>query len=131
MTLPIVRDWVLKFNAHGPAGLIDRKPPGQPPRLTHEDRAAVAAMIENGPIPAVHGGVRWQIIDLCQWFWEERRVKVAKQTLSRELRQMGYRKRSARPRHHAQAAGAIAAFKKASPPAWTRSRGQTASGATT
>jgi transposase len=33
VTLQIVRDWVLKFNAHGPDGLIDRKPPGQPPRL--------------------------------------------------------------------------------------------------
>src|SRR6185437_6872103 len=27
VTLQIVRDWVLKFNAHGPTGMIDRKPP--------------------------------------------------------------------------------------------------------
>ena len=33
VTLQIVRDWVLKFNADGSAGLIDRKAPGQPPRL--------------------------------------------------------------------------------------------------
>ena len=33
VTLQIVRDWVLKFNAQGPEGLIDRKPPGQPSRL--------------------------------------------------------------------------------------------------
>ena len=33
------------------------------------------------------------------------------QTLSRELRAMGYRKLSARLRHHAQAAGAIETFK--------------------
>ena len=26
VTLQIVRDWVMKFNAHGPEGLIDRKP---------------------------------------------------------------------------------------------------------
>lgn len=32
----IVRDWVLKFNAHGPAGLIDRKATGPPPRLSDE-----------------------------------------------------------------------------------------------
>src|SRR5208282_3020340 len=31
VTLQIVRDWVLKFNAHGPDGLIDRKPLGQAP----------------------------------------------------------------------------------------------------
>ena len=27
VTLQIVRDWVVKFNAHGPDGLIDRKAP--------------------------------------------------------------------------------------------------------
>ena len=119
--LQVVRDWVLKFNAHGPDGLIDRKAPGQPPRLNNEHRAALAAILESGPIPAVHGVVRWRIVDLCQWIFEEFRVVLAKQTLSRELRAMGYRKLSARPRHHAQAAGAIEDFKKAFPRAWKRS----------
>ena len=114
VTLQIVRDWVLKFNAHGPDGLVDRKAPGQPSRLDDTHRAALAAIIESGPTPAIHGVVRWRIIDLCQWLYEEFRVTVAKQTLSRELRAMGYRKLSARPRHHAQAEGAIEDFKKRS-----------------
>ena len=116
VTLQVVRDWVLRFNAEGPAGLIDRKPPGQPSRLNDEHRAALAAMVERGPIPAVHGVVRWRVIDLCQWLWEEHQVTVAKQTLSRELRAMGYRKLSARPRHHEQAAGAVETFKTYGPP---------------
>ena len=62
-------------------------------------------MIENGPISAVHGVVRWRLVDLAQWIFEEFRITIAKQTLSRELRAMGYRKLSARPRHHAQAEG--------------------------
>jgi len=119
--LQVVRDWVLKFNAHGPDGLIDRKAPGQPPRLNNEHRAALAAILESGPIPAVHGVVRWRIVDLCQWMFEEFRVAVSQQTLSRMLRKMGYRKLSARPRHYAQADGAIEDFKKASPRAWKRS----------
>jgi Winged helix-turn helix len=102
------------FNAHGPDGLIDRKPPGQPPRLNEAHRATLAAIIESGPIPAVHGVVRWRIVDLCQWIFGEFRVVVAKQTLSRELRATGYRKRSARSRHHTQVEGAIEAVKKAS-----------------
>ena len=110
--LQVVRDWVLKFNAQGPEGLIDRKAPGQPPRLNETHRAALAAILESGPIPAVHGVVRWRIVDLCQWIFEEFRVVVAEQTLSRVLRAMGYRKLSARPRHHAQAEGAIEDFKK-------------------
>ena len=79
-------------------------------------------MIENGPIPAVHGVVRWRIIDLCQWVWDEFEISVSKQTIGGELRAMGYRKLSARPRHHAQAAQAIETFKKVSPPVWRRSR---------
>ena len=127
VTLQIVRDWVLKFNAHGPQGLLDRKAPGQPPRVSNEHRAALAAIIESGPIPAVHDVVRWRIVDLCQWIYEEFHVVVAKQTLSRELRAMGYRKLSARPRHHAQATGAIEDFKKAFPHAWKRSGAKGAS----
>ena len=127
VTLQIVRDWVVKFNANGPAGLIDPKAPGQPPRLNDAQRAALVAIIESGPIPAVHGVVRWRIVDLCQWIFEEFRVVVSRQTLSRELRAMGYRKLSARPRHHAQAAGAIEDFRKVSRLAWTRSRARTAS----
>ena len=116
VTLQVVRDWVLRFNEQGPEGLIDRKAPGQPSRLNDAHRAALVAMVENGAIPAVHEVVRWRIIDLCQWLWEEYEITVSKQTLSRELRAMGYRKLSARPRHHSQAAGAVEAFKTYGPP---------------
>ena len=122
VTLQIVRDWVLRFNAEGPVGLIDRKAPGQPSRLNDTHRAALAAAIEDGPTPAIHGVVRWRLVDLCQWVWEEFQVALAKQTLSRELRAMGYRKLSARPRHHAQAEGAIERFKKPSQQCWRKSR---------
>jgi putative transposase len=102
--------------------IVNGKSPGHPSKLNDLQRQAIAEMIERGPIPAVHGVVRWRLIDLAQWIFEEFRVTVAKQTLSRELRSMGYRKLSARPRHHAQAQGAIEDFKKASPRAWTQSR---------
>jgi transposase len=102
-----IRDWVLRFNARGPDGLLDGKSTGQPSKLNDTQRQAIARMIESGPIPAVHGVVRWRLIDLAQRIFEEFRITIAKQTLSRELRAMGYRKLSARPRHHAQAEGAI------------------------
>jgi transposase len=122
VTLQIVRDWVVRFNAEGPAGLIDRKAAGRTPLLSDAHRQALAARIDSGPIPAVHGVVRWRLCDLGQWLWEEFRVSVSMQTLSREVRAMGYRKLSARPKHHAQAPGAIEAFKKTSPPRWQASR---------
>jgi len=120
-TAQIVRDWVIRFNAAGPEGLIDRKAPGRPSRLNATHRSALAAVIESGPTPAIHGVVRWRIIDLCQWLWDGFRVRIAKQTLSRELRAMGFRKLSARPRHHAQVEGAVEHFKKVSLPFWKRS----------
>ena len=122
VTLQIIRDWVMRFNARGAAGLLDGKSPGQPSRLNDVQRQAMVRMIESGPIPAIHGVVRWRLIDLSQWIYQEFRITVAKQTLSRELRAMGYRKLSARPRHHAQAEGAIEDFKKSSQPAWMKSR---------
>ncbi|MCB1377143.1 MAG: winged helix-turn-helix domain-containing protein [Alphaproteobacteria bacterium] len=68
-------------------------------------------MIESGPILAAHDVVRWRLVDLCQWIWEEFWIIVAKQTLCREPRTTGYRNLSATPHHHAQVDGAIADLK--------------------
>ena len=123
--LQIVRDWVLRFNAGGPAGLIDRKAPGKPPLLTDDQRAALAETVEAGPKPCLDGVVRWRLSDLVQWLWEEFGISVSRQTVGRELRAMGFRKLSARPQHHGQDPEAIEAFKKTSPPRWRRSESGT------
>ena len=119
--LQIIRDWVLRFNADGPDGLINRKAPGNPPKLSDDQRAALASIVERGPIPAIHGVVRWRLIDLMQWVWEEFGISLSEATMSRELNALGYRKLSARPRHYAQNEYAIEDFKKTSPPSWRRS----------
>jgi hypothetical protein len=69
-----------------------------------------------GPMPALHGVVRWRLIDLAHWLFEELQISISKQTLSRELRNMGFR----RPRRHAQDEEAAEVFKKASPPSWRK-----------
>ena len=126
--LQTVRDWVLRLNALGPDGLLDRKAPGPAPKLDEEQRRALTSMVESGPIPAIHGVVRWRLIDLAQWLWDEFGLSISKQTLSRELRAMGYRKLSARPRHHAQNEHLADAFKKSSPPVWRSSRRKSVAG---
>ena len=95
--LQIVRDWVLRFNAEGPAGLVDRKAPGKPPQLTSEQRASLAQAVEAGPEPELHGVVRWRLVDLARWLRDEFGVSLSRQTLGRELRRMGFRKLSAPP----------------------------------
>jgi transposase len=114
---------VLTFNADGPPGLINRKAPGKRPLLDAEKRRALAQVVADGPTPAVHGVVRWRLIDLAQWVFDQFAISISQQTLSRELRALGFRKLSARPRHHAQDGEAVAAFKKTSSPAWMRSPG--------
>jgi len=119
--LQTVRDWVLRFNARGPAGLIDGKAPGNASKLDDLQRKALADMVERGPIPAIHEVVRWRLADLAQWIWEEFGISLSETTVGRELRALSYRKISARPRHYAQNELAIDDFKKDFRPSWTRS----------
>ena len=119
--LQTLRDWVVRFNARGPDGLVNGKAPGNTCKLNDSQRQAVAEMVENGPTPAIHGVVRWRLKDLTLWIWEEFRISLSETTLSRELRSLGYRKLSARPRHYAQNPEALETFKKTSRPPWKRS----------
>ena len=119
--LQVIRDWVLRFNSQGPAGLIDRKAPGQPSKLDDSQRQALAAIVGCGPIPAIHGVVRWRLVDLRRWIWQEFAISLDESTVSRELKALGFAKISARPRHHAQNALVVEDFKKTSPPKWQKS----------
>jgi len=101
-----------RLNARGPDGLIDAKHPGPRPKLNAEQRAALGRLVEDGPQPAIDGVVRWRLKDLVAWIQEEFAICMDETTLGRTLRAMGYRKLSARPRHHAQDPEAGAAFKK-------------------
>src|SRR6516165_5380658 len=54
-----LRDWVIRFNDQGPDGLINKSSPGAPGKLSKEHKAFLARLVEEGPIPAIHGVVRW------------------------------------------------------------------------
>src|SRR2546423_15462121 len=66
-----LRDWVIRFNDQGPDGLINIPSPGVPPKLGKKQRAFLARLVEDGPIPAVHGVVRWRACDLIMWLERE------------------------------------------------------------
>jgi len=119
--LQIVRDWVLRFNLEGPPGLIDRKALGRSPKLNDAQRQALSAIVESGPIPAIHGVVRWRLKDLAHWLFEEFHISLDESTVSRELKALGYVKITARPRHKGQNEFAIEDFKKTFPPSWKKS----------
>lgn len=118
----IVRDWVVRFNVDGPDGLRDRHGGGVAPRMTPAVMEALRRRVEEEPIPAVHGVVRWRQADLGQWLFEEHGISLSRARLSEILRALNFRLLTARPRHHAQDPDAQALFKKASRPPSPRSR---------
>jgi putative transposase len=50
-----LRDWVIRFNEQGPEGLINRPSPGAPGKLTDQHKPFLARIVDEGPIPAIHG----------------------------------------------------------------------------
>ena len=110
--LQVVRDWFSVSTPRGRDGLIDGKATGKPAKLNDRQRQALARLVESGPIPAIHGVVRWRRKDLAHWIFEEFRISVDETTVGRELRALGFRKISARPRHKGQNEFAVEDFKK-------------------
>jgi transposase len=94
-----LRDWVHRYNAKGLRGLHDLKTPGPKPKLTAEQQAELAKLVEAGPDPARHGVVRWRRVDLRDEL--ERRFGVAlhERSVGKVLAKLGYRRLSVRPRH--------------------------------
>ena len=120
VSMQTIRDWVLRFNAAGPDGLIDGRSTGTPPRLNSAQRKALIRVVGSGPVPYLDGVVRWRLCDLASWIHEEYGISVDELTVSRTLRAMGYWKLSARPHHHAQDPEVGPVFKKTSQPKWRK-----------
>ena len=107
----------IRFNEQGPDGLINKLSPGAPGKLTDEHKAFLARLVEDGPIPAIDGVVRWRACDLIMWLHQEFGISVSDDTVYRSLKGLGFSHLSARPRAYKQNAEAMEAFKKTSPPA--------------
>lgn len=116
-----LRDWVHRFNAAGPSGLVDRKAPGAAPRLTPDQEAELTALVEAGPTLEADGVVRWRCIDLKALIRRRFGIDYHERTIGKLLARLGFVHISARPRHHGQDPDETAAFKKASPTVWRRS----------
>lgn len=109
-----LRDWVHRFNVAGPAGLFDTWSSGPRPRLSPEQKAELAAIVETGPDPAIDGVVRWRRIDLKRVIKDRFGVDYDARYVGKLLKALGFSYMSARPRHPAQDAQVIETFKKTS-----------------
>jgi len=107
-----LRDWVHRFNASGPEGLFDHWTEGPKSRLSAEQLAELARIVEAGPDRERDGVVRWRRIDLKRVIKERFGVDFHERYVGTLLKKLGFSHISARPRHPAQDAGIVEAYKK-------------------
>lgn len=110
-----VRAIVRRYNAHGPASVVDghrTNPGGPPPRLTLAQQEALRAALAGEP----PGGGLWSGPQVAAWMTRETGRSTCPQVGWVYLRRLGHTPQVPRPRH-SQAAPAAeqAAFKQSSP----------------
>ena len=85
-----LRDAVVRTNAAGVAGLVDRPRSGRPPALGEGELALVAERIFRGPDPEADGVSSWTLPDPCRFIEERFGKTITPQSLSRILRREGF-----------------------------------------
>jgi transposase len=111
-----LRDWVHRFNAGGPEGLFDHWTNGPKPRLSSEQLAEFARIVEAGPDREQDGVVRWRRVDLQRVIKERFEIDFHERYVGTLLKKLGISHISARPRHPAQDERTVEAYKKTSKP---------------
>lgn len=109
-----VRDWVIRYNAGGPAALAGKAYPGRQPVLDAVELRKFKILVKADPDLYSDGVVRWRLKDLKALVWQFFRQEVCEMTVSRYLKQLGLSHISARPLHPKQEKGVIETFKKTS-----------------
>jgi|SRR5215210_80388 len=110
-----LRDWVIRYNAEGLAGLKNRPKPGRTPRLRGADLKAFDRLVDEGPDIAVDKLVRWRCTDLKAVAKERFGVALSERSIGRILGQLRFVRLSVRPQHPDADEAAQEAFKKTSP----------------
>ena len=80
--------------------------PGAPPKLDDMHKAFLRRIVDEGPIPAVHGVVRWRASDLIMRLHEEFGLSASDDTIYRALKDLGFSHVSARAKAYKQDAEA-------------------------
>jgi transposase len=94
-----LRDWVIRFNAEGMAGLRDQPRPGRPVRMTEGQQAAFEAVVLRGPDPERDGVSSWRIADLCRIAEARFGVAYREGGMLRLVKALGLPWQKTRPRH--------------------------------
>lgn len=107
-----LRDWVIRYNAHGVAGLADSWQGGRPPILTLDEQAELLAAVMAGPDPERDGFCAYTREDLVALAEKKFGKTMHPTSMGRLLRKLGLSRQKARPSHPMKDPVAAAAFKK-------------------
>jgi transposase len=110
-----LRDWVIRYNEHGIAGLSDLpKRGGAAPKLSIEEKSVLREWVQQGPDLAEDGVVRWRLCDLRDRILARFFVVMDERSVGRILKTLTFSHISVRPRHPQADAEAQEAHKKTS-----------------
>src|SRR3984957_2579979 len=97
MVCPTLRGWGHRFNGWGLEGLVDNWTEGPKPRLSAEQLAQFAQIVEAGPDREKDGVVRWRRLDLKRVIAERFGVDFHPRYVGKLLKKLGFSHISARP----------------------------------
>ena len=92
-----LRDWVIRYNAHGVAGLTDNWQGGRPPMLTLDEQAELLAAVMAGPDPEKDGFCAYTREDLVALAEQKFGKSMHPTSMGRLLRKLGLSRQQARP----------------------------------
>jgi transposase len=107
-----LRDWVIRFNAEGVAGLRDQPRSGRPTRMTEGQQAAFKAVVLRGPDRERDGVSSWRIVDLCRVAEERFGVSYGESGMLRLVKSLDLSWQKTRPSHPRADRAAQERFKK-------------------
>jgi transposase len=107
-----LRDWVIRYNDHGLAGLADLPKGHNPEKLTDEEKAILKDKILQTPDPAKDGVCAWRVADLCAFVEARFQKQVSLSGMWGILKRMGLSHQKTRPVHPKSDRDAQDAFKK-------------------
>jgi transposase len=111
-----LRDWIIRYNERGIAGLSDHPHGGgASPKLSVEEKAQLARWVREGPDIAEDGVVRWRLRDLRDRILARFFVPMDERSVGRILKTLRFSHVSVRPRHPQADAAAQEAHKKTLP----------------
>ena len=106
-----LRDWVIRYNAHGLDGLYDCWGDGRPPRLEAHEQAELVRIVVEGPAPesGLSAFTREDLVRICEARFGK---SFHPASLGRLLKRLGFSRQKARPSHPQKDPAQAEAFKR-------------------